>query len=109
MTGSHWLLYASDFSHDRGAGDGGWSQPSTTRRVRRSSRATRRPSTGCSVAGALLDVEARLRSNSFLDDPYPVYELLRAEAPVYRSEAWNGWLVTRHDHVKDVLDRPDAF
>ena len=22
MTGSHWLLYASDFSHDRGAGDG---------------------------------------------------------------------------------------
>jgi len=22
MTGSHWLLYASDFSHDRGASDG---------------------------------------------------------------------------------------
>jgi cytochrome P450 len=61
------------------------------------------------VAGALLDVEARLRSNSFLDDPYPVYELLRAEAPVYRSEAWNGWLVTRYDDVKDALDRPDAF
>jgi pimeloyl-[acyl-carrier protein] synthase len=61
------------------------------------------------VAPALGDLEAELGSDSFLDDPYPVYRLLRAEAPVYPSEAWNGWLLTRYDDVKRVLEQPDAF
>ncbi|AUX20305.1 cytochrome P450 [Sorangium cellulosum] len=41
----------------------------------------------------------RLRSPETLANPYPVYARLREEAPVYFSAAYNGWLVTRYDHV----------
>ncbi|GAA3438562.1 alpha/beta fold hydrolase [Kutzneria kofuensis] len=32
----------------------------------------------------------------FLRDPYPFYHLLRDLAPVYRDEALDGWVLTRH-------------
>ncbi|HEX5750151.1 MAG TPA: cytochrome P450 [Archangium sp.] len=32
-------------------------------------------------------------------NPYPCYERLRREAPVYFSEVWKGWLLTRHADV----------
>jgi cytochrome P450 len=35
-----------------------------------------------------------LMSEKFLDDPYPAFDVLRAEAPVYWSAAWDCWLVT---------------
>jgi cytochrome P450 len=41
----------------------------------------------------------RLLDPATLDDPYPVYARLRAEAPAYFSEGWNAWLVTRYDDV----------
>ncbi|WP_438008068.1 cytochrome P450 [Sorangium sp. So ce321] len=41
----------------------------------------------------------RLQSPATLANPYPVYARLREEAPVYFSAGYNGWLVTRYDHV----------
>ncbi|XXY45740.1 cytochrome P450 [Sorangium sp. So ce269] len=41
----------------------------------------------------------RLQSPETLANPYPVYARLREEAPVYFSAGYNGWLVTRYDHV----------
>ncbi|WP_437781640.1 cytochrome P450 [Sorangium sp. So ce1097] len=41
----------------------------------------------------------RLQSPETLANPYPVYARLRQEAPVYFSAGYNGWLVTRYDHV----------
>jgi cytochrome P450 len=54
-------------------------------------------------------VEDALRSPDFFDDPYPVYRRLRAEAPVYWSDAWNGWIVSRYADVKRVLEQPAIF
>jgi cytochrome P450 len=41
------------------------------------------------------------------DDPWPLYQRLRDEAPVYRDEANNAYLLSRHDDVYRVLvDHP---
>ncbi len=45
----------------------------------------------------------QLASAEMVSNPYPVYHRLRAEAPVYWSDAWNGWVVTRYDDVHGVL------
>lgn len=37
------------------------------------------------------------------DDPYPAYRLLRDEVPVYRAEASNTWVLSRHDDVSAAL------
>ncbi|WP_437636476.1 cytochrome P450 [Sorangium sp. So ce854] len=50
------------------------------------------------AADAALD-PFRLQSPETLANPYPVYARLRQEAPVYFSAGYNGWLVTRYDHV----------
>lgn len=38
-----------------------------------------------------------------LDDPYPTYQLLRDEAPVYRAEESNTWVLSRHHDVTTAL------
>jgi cytochrome P450 len=35
-----------------------------------------------------------------LDDPYPTYRLLRDEAPAYRAEESNTWVLSRHEDVQ---------
>jgi cytochrome P450 len=50
-----------------------------------------------------------LTSPAFVADPYPVYDRLRAEAPVYRSEAVGAWLLTRYDDVAATLKDPRRF
>jgi cytochrome P450 len=47
----------------------------------------------------LLDPETR-------QDPYRAYERLRREAPVYHSESWNGWLLTRYPDVLSSFRDP---
>ncbi len=47
-----------------------------------------------------------LMNPAALADPFAVYRRLRAEAPVYRSEAHGGWLVTRYDDVTRALKDP---
>jgi cytochrome P450 len=39
----------------------------------------------------------------FQQNPYPVLAKLRAAAPMHWDELMHGWLVTKHDDVRDVL------
>lgn len=43
-----------------------------------------------------------LSAPGFLDDPYPTYRALRAQAPVYLSP-WGDWYLTRYADVATVL------
>lgn len=49
------------------------------------------------------EIEAALTDPSFAVDPYSAYTLLRDRAPVYWSDAFNAWLVSRHADVDTVL------
>ncbi|WP_216892213.1 cytochrome P450 [Nocardia alni] len=41
--------------------------------------------------------------------PYPLYDVLRDEAPVTYDEQLRAWVVTRHDHVVEALRAPETF
>ena len=43
------------------------------------------------------------------EHPYPFYELLRAESPVYKVPGRDEYLVARHVDVLHVLKHPDVF
>lgn len=45
----------------------------------------------------MTDIDSRLMSDEFLTDPYPTLNLMRDTEPVFWSEAWNAWLVSRYD------------
>lgn len=45
----------------------------------------------------MTDIDSRLMSDEFLTDPYPALNLLRDAEPVFWSEAWKAWLVSRYD------------
>jgi cytochrome P450 len=47
----------------------------------------------------LASIETLLVSPDFISDPYPVLAELRAEAPVYWSDAIGGWILTRYDDI----------
>ena len=44
-----------------------------------------------------------------LDDPYPLYQRLREEQPVYYAEEFDVWVVSRYDDVRRVLMDPTRF
>lgn len=44
-------------------------------------------------------LDALLVDPGFFADPYPAYARLREEAPVFWSEAWGGWVLTRYADV----------
>lgn len=48
-------------------------------------------------------------SVAFQEDPFPVYERLREEAPIYRSEKWGFWALSRYDDVRNALLDPVTF
>ncbi|MDA8343796.1 MAG: cytochrome P450 [Actinomycetota bacterium] len=43
------------------------------------------------------------------EDPYPHYALLREHAPVYRSDEFDFWALSRHDDVLAAFRNVDAF
>ncbi|HUO49207.1 MAG TPA: cytochrome P450 [Acidimicrobiales bacterium] len=45
----------------------------------------------------------------FYRDPYPVYEWLRAERPIYWDEANELWVLSRHADVAYVSTHPELF
>src|SRR5579883_3377648 len=49
------------------------------------------------------ELDALLATPAFTADPYPIYDLLRAEAPIFWSQAWRAWVVTRYDDVRAIL------
>ena len=38
----------------------------------------------------------------FFDDPYPFFDRLRENEPVHWSDAFDGWVITSYDLVKEV-------
>lgn len=58
---------------------------------------------------AIRVLDDRLGSATFPADPYPVFEALRAHAPVHWSEAWGFWVVTRYADVTAMLRDPRTF
>jgi cytochrome P450 len=44
-----------------------------------------------------------LVSDEIMVDPYPIYRRLRETAPVFWSDAWNAWVVSRFDDVGESL------
>jgi cytochrome P450 len=43
------------------------------------------------------------------EDPYPVYERLRTEAPLYRNDEQDFWALSRHADVSAAFRDPDQF
>ncbi|HMQ31742.1 MAG TPA: cytochrome P450 [Chloroflexaceae bacterium] len=58
---------------------------------------------------ATIGFEHDLTAPAFFADPYPIYSRLREEAPVYWSESWGGWLLTRAADVAAALGDPQRF
>ena len=54
------------------------------------------PSIACRFDDIILTPE-------FLADPYTVYHRMRNEAPVYWSDRFNAWMLTRYPDVKSIL------
>ncbi|MFI4859867.1 MAG: cytochrome P450 [Phycisphaerales bacterium JB063] len=48
-------------------------------------------------------------SDEYIRSPYETYGLLRQQAPVYWSDRWNGWLITRYDDVQAVMRDRKTF
>ena len=46
---------------------------------------------------------------AFHEDPYPTYEWLREQAPVYRNEALGFWALSRHEDVLMAFREADLF
>jgi cytochrome P450 len=49
------------------------------------------------------ELDALLVSPEIMEDPYPIYTRLRNEAPVFWSEQWQAWVVSRYSDVADSL------
>ncbi len=48
-------------------------------------------------------------SQSFQDDPYPVYQQLRETCPVLRNPELEFWALSRYDDVKEALLQPSVY
>src|SRR6201985_68476 len=59
------------------------------------------------------DVEAVVEydpfSQEFQADPCPVYRWMRDEAPVFYSEKWNWWALSRFEDVRAAATDPQTF
>jgi cytochrome P450 len=48
-------------------------------------------------------------SPEFQADPFPVYRWMREEAPVFHSEKWNWWALSRYEDVRAAARDPETF
>jgi hypothetical protein len=53
--------------------------------------------------------DSALTSEAFNQNPYPVYHAMRRQAPVYWSDAWGCWMLTRYDDVAWTLQDYQTF
>lgn len=53
--------------------------------------------------------DAEVTSAAFFTNPYPVFQRLRAEAPVYWCAAWQAWVLTRYADVRAMLRDVEHF
>ena len=50
-----------------------------------------------------------LAPDFYTSDPFAVYRWMRDEAPVYRSQQWGWWALTRFEVVRAAILDPDTF
>ena len=55
------------------------------------------------------ELDRHLLSSEFEQNPYPVYHELRARDPVYWSDAWGCWILTRYDDVVSTMQDHKRF
>ena len=55
------------------------------------------------------EFDRSLNSAGFAHNPYPLYQALREAAPVYWSEAWRCWILTRYDDIQSILRDSPRF
>lgn len=55
------------------------------------------------------NLDALLLTPTYIESPYEVYDLLRERYPVFWSDKWQGWLLTRYDDVIAVVKDPRRF
>ena len=53
--------------------------------------------------------DSLLSSEAFNENPYPVYHQMRNEAPVYWSDAWGCWMLTRYQDITWTLQDYQTF
>jgi cytochrome P450 len=51
----------------------------------------------------------RIEDPAFYVRPWPVYGRMQAEAPVFYYEAFNTWILTRHEDVQYAARNPEVF
>ncbi len=51
-------------------------------------------------------IDAQLASPDFFLDPYPLYQRLREQAPVYWSEVLHSWVLSRYSDIMATLRKP---
>jgi cytochrome P450 len=54
-------------------------------------------------------IEQSLGTPEFFIDPFPAYNRMREEAPIYWCARWNSWLITRYVDVMIVLRDTETF
>ena len=50
--------------------------------------------------------DAYVYTGEYLENPYPYYDELRVNAPVFWSERLGAWLLTRYDDVQAAFRDP---
>jgi len=53
--------------------------------------------------------DALITDPHFFTNPYPAYAALRERTPIFWSEHWGGWVLTRYDDVAAVLRNPGLY
>lgn len=61
------------------------------------------------IHSSTMHQDVLLASNDFYQNPHPILHRLRAEAPVFWSDAWGVWVLTRYDDVVAALKDHDIF
>ena len=56
-----------------------------------------------------MSLDEALADAGYLVQPYEVNRRLRGEDPVHWSDEWQGWLVSRHEDVREVLQDYESF
>lgn len=52
---------------------------------------------------------AALDDGSYFSDPFPLFEELRRESPVFFSKSLGGWVVTRYNDVSEILHNHEDY
>ncbi|GAB3306217.1 cytochrome P450 [Epidermidibacterium keratini] len=73
------------------------------------STATDSRATGRNTPGWLANLSGEELERQLTDDPYPLYERMRAEAPVVWLPQMQAWFVTRYDDVRAVAFDSEHF